>query len=165
MKFETRFTIAYSQIYVVDFCNQLSYQGHIWTNEELDSMLCVRQKYIIMSTATSINVPFSLYLVDEQFSRDMALFDHIVECSIHIDEGILVSGDFDDHDHDLKINLNAGWYGVLACWRDLSTISVNGLSGNDSYHFFMWPAKDFIPKKVVKQWVNEQRGIGTGFYK
>jgi hypothetical protein len=94
MKFETRLTVAYSQVCLVDFSNQLSYHGHIWTNEELDSMLCARHNYTIMSTATSINVPFSLYLGDEKFTFDVALFDHIVECSIYINEGLLVSGDF-----------------------------------------------------------------------
>jgi hypothetical protein len=164
MRFEKNFNVAYSQIYIVDGMMDSLYNGYSWTEEDFNSMLCVQDRFVIMGIATSLTVPFYANILNEPPQVTFDLYSHIVECSIEATTGIRIFGDFDEEEYNLAISLNPGVYGLLACYKDLDSISFDGLEGNDSYHVFLGPSERHITKKVLKQWVNEQRGIGTGFY-
>jgi hypothetical protein len=164
MRFEKNFNVAYSQIYIVDGMMDSLYNGYSWTDEDFNSMLCVQEGFLIIGTARSLVVPFCANISNERPEIVFDLYSHIVECSIETITGIRIFGDFDEEEYDVAISFDPGVYGVLACYKDLDSISFDGLEGNDSYHVFLWPSERHITKKVLKQWVNEQRGIGTGFY-
>lgn len=119
-------------------------------------MLCVGKSFIIIGTVTSIKVPFFITILSEKPPIELKLWDHVNECSMEISSGLLVSGDFDDEEVMLRINLEKGTYGIFVCYKGLGTISWNGIEGNDSYHVFMWPTEEDINKRVLKRWINNK---------
>ncbi len=165
MKYYRQLNVGYHQIYIVDSSIDQNYYKYIWTNADIDSMLCVSRHFLIMATGGPLLVPFFATTYNEKPELDLSQYDHVVECSLELLSGLRIFGEFDEEEYSLSIDIKAGNYVVVACYKGLDSISFDGLEGDDSYHLFLWPSKERIPKKVLKQWVNEERGIGTGFYK
>ena len=57
-------------------------------------------------------------------------------------------------DYTFYLKLPSGNYGVLIGYKDLDSVENGGLDGRDSYHIFMWPEKQHVEKKVLKQWIS-----------
>lgn len=152
MKFNSNLSVAYSQIYIEDYSCGFHVHDKTWNDEEMSSMLCVGRNFIIIGTVRSIQVPFFIEILEFEPQLDLNQWDHVNECTIQIGLGVLVSGDFDTEGEMLKIDLTQGIYEVRVCYRGLGTISWDGLEGEDSYHVYMWPASNLIPKSVLKQW-------------
>ena len=98
-------------------------------------------------------------LFQTDIKKEKALRDHKVIInrgkSVEVDYSNLyemISGDFDTESEMLRISLDKGVYGVFVCYKGLNTISQDGLAGDDSYHVFLWPTAEHIPKQVVKTW-------------
>ena len=155
MKFNTNLTVAYSQISLEDLSTLSEFKSVDWNSEELNSMLCVNPNFIVIGTATSIRASFYLDVLDAEPNLDLKVWDHVNLCSINLISGLYVTGAFDTEGETLEIPMEPGIYAALICYRGLDTISPDGLSGDDSYHVFMWPVKAMIPKKVLKQWLRK----------
>ena len=145
-------SVTYSQIYIEDYTCSFHFHSHAWHDEEVESMLCVGRNFLILGTVSSIQVPFFFSVLKNEPEIDLSDWDHINKCSIEIESGLLISGDFDTESEMLRISLDKGVYGVFVCYKGLNTISQDGLAGDDSYHVFLWPTAEHIPKQVVKTW-------------
>lgn len=152
MKLSSNLSVGYSQIYLEDYSCGFHFHEEAWNDEEYSSMLCVGEKFMIIGTVRSIQVPFFIEVLGDKPQLDFKSWDHVNECSIEISSGLLVSGDFDTEGEMLKIDLAKGVYQAFVCYKGLGTISWDGLEGDDSYHVFLWPASTHIAKRVLKQW-------------
>lgn len=152
MKLSSNLSVGYSQIYLEDYSCGFHFHGEVWNDEERSSMLCVRKNFMIIGTVRSIQVPFYIEVLREQPKIDLKPWDHVNECSIEISSGLQISGDFDTEGEMLRIDLKKGIYGAIVCYKDLGTISWDGIEGDDSYRVFMWPTEESISKRVLKQW-------------
>lgn len=152
MKLSSNLSVGYSQIYLEDYLCGFHFHEEVWNDEEYSSMLCVGERFMILGTDRSIQVPFFIEILGQKPQLDLNHWDHVNECSIEISSGLLVSGDFDTEGEMLRINLSKGIYQVFICYKGLGTISWDGVEGDDSYHVFMWQASTHIPKRVLKQW-------------
>lgn len=154
IKHDLRIFADYFQINVEDSSIIGQHEAE-WNDEEMQERLVITEESLLISTARNMTVPFTLEYYDSKPNVILPTCDHVVECSISSSSGkLFVSGPTDFEDDVFKIELPAGLYGALACYKGLGTISADGLKGNDSYHLYLWKEDHHLPKKVLKQWTD-----------
>lgn len=152
MKLTTSLSVGYSQIYVEDYSYEFHAHAEPWNDEEMSSMLCVRENFMIIGTIQRIQSPFSIEVLPDKPELDLKVWDHVNECSIEISTGLLISGDFDIEGEMLRVDLENGIYQAFVCYAGLGVIGRDELDGEESYHVLLWPAPTHIQKRVLKQW-------------
>jgi len=152
MKLSSNLSVGYSQIYLEDYSCEFHVHEGTWNDEEMSSMLCVGKNFMIIGTVQRIQAPFSIEVLGDKPQLDLNAWDHINECSIEVNSGLLVSGDFDTEGEMLNVDLEKSIYQTFVCYSGLGIISRDELDGAESYHVFIWPALNHIPKRVLKQW-------------
>lgn len=156
MKLSSNLSVGYSQIYLEDYSCCFHFHEVAWNGEEMTSMLCVGKNFMIIGTNQRIQSPFSIEILRGKPQLDLESWDHVNECSIEIRSGLLVSGDFDTEGEMLRVDLENGIYHAFVCYAGLGVVSKDELDGEESYHVFLWPASTHIPKRVLKQWNDEE---------
>lgn len=78
-------------------------------------------------------------------------FDQIVECSIDCSSGYLeIEYAIECTDSVFNQRLPGGYYGAYVCFKNLDSITEDGIEGNDSYELFLWKVPALYPTRVVK---------------
>jgi hypothetical protein len=152
MKWKTTLTVAYSQIYLEDIASEFQGYQPNWSKDELLQMVCVGPTSLVIGTAKSTVAPFFLETFEDEPKLLHNEWDHLIKCCIKIESGILVSGDFDSEREMLRVPLLKGVYAIIVGFRGLGTIAEDGLSGDDSYHAFIWPTDRSLGLQVLKKW-------------
>ena len=122
-----------------------------WTNEAVERLLAVAPGAVGVGTVRNTDVPVTIEILEREPECDAGDFDHIVECSIALDSGVLVAAGTTDYLPDAKrIDVTPGSYRVRVCFAQLDTVSDDQLDGSDQYHLKLWPAAPG-PVTIVKQ--------------
>jgi hypothetical protein len=123
----------------------------LWGDDDLKNMILVGNDYAIISTSSSISVPVFIEYSEVRPVLDFEIWDHVNLFSMHVSGNLVVSGDFNDENEVLDIQLPDGSYGFYVCYSGLGSIANDGLNGNDSYHVFIWPILSLFSNQVLKE--------------
>ncbi|MCP4131051.1 MAG: ankyrin repeat domain-containing protein [bacterium] len=147
------------QVHLVDDQKEKINTDFSWDEESVDNLFIGREYAIGIGTVRNMSVPVSVTLVDTEPDINFYPYDNVIESCIHIKSGrMLVSGPMPSNDIK-KIALDEGEYRVLVLYKNLDSLSWDGLSGDDSYHIYLWPSnkkgtviikKSSIPEEDVK---------------
>jgi len=141
----------YHMIFVQDDAMKDEYSDVDWSDEDLRDMLYIIKSGFIIGTARNMTVPFTVNIHESEPVINQQEWDQIVACSIDLPSGVLsISGTSDYIEDHKKIELTPGTYNAVICYAGLSTISEDGLEGDDSYFLNIWPSDRPQPRKVIK---------------
>ena len=122
-----------------------------WSAEAESRMLAVAPGTVGIGTVRNMDVPVTIQVFSSEPTLRLHEWDHVVECSISIESGqLVVAGCTDFFPDAARISLTPALYRVRACLTGLTTLSADGLDGDDCYHLQLWPAEAIEPT-VLKQ--------------
>ena len=134
----------------------------LWNEKTLAERFAVGDGVVWISAARNMDVPVLVEIQnvvgDEPFTEDtLRTWDHVVECSIDISSGCLVIWGTGEYYPDApRVKLTPGTYQVRAYFGGLSTLSENGLTGDDVYVITLRSGSPIQPR-VIKQYTGRER--------
>lgn len=141
----------YYQFYLQDEAAEGSLSD-AWDEEATHRMLAVSTGVVGIGTARNMGVPVTLELLEAEPSCALDSFDHVVEGALVIATGPLVVAGCTDYFPDAqRFDLRPGTFRIRLSVSGLSSISPDGLDGNDHYLVQLWPGVSIEPV-VLKQW-------------
>jgi hypothetical protein len=156
-KFEFNLFADYFQFYVQDedVDGDLS---DCWTKEAVNRLLAVTDGTIGVGTVRNMMVPVVVEVADgEPDGAETAHWDQVNECDLLVKSGrIVVAGCTDYFPDAARIDLPSGSYRARLYYRNLSSLSQDGLEGADHYRIVLWRAAA-APLKILKQCSNLPR--------
>ncbi len=122
-----------------------------WTPEAVDRLLAVAPGTIGVGTVRNMNVPVVVEIIDGECEAELSAWDHVNECSIEVPSGRLVIAGCTDYVPDAaRIDLPSGSYRARIFYGNLSSLSEDGLDGDDIYRVVLWKAAP-SPVQILKQ--------------
>ena len=110
-----------------------------WTPEAVDRLLAIAPGTIGVGTVRNMDVPVVLEIHDGEPGDDGVEWDQVNECSIDVPSGsIVVAGCTDYFPDAVRIEAPAGTYRARIFYGDLSSLSEDGLDGDDHYKVVLW---------------------------
>jgi hypothetical protein len=114
--------------------------GNAWTQEAFLRMLAVTRTTVAVGTATAIEVPVEVVVLNAPPDESPDLWDHVTEASLDVSTGTLVvAGCVDQLSDSLHIPITPGTYRVRVSIGGLSTVK-DEFDGKDYYKIVLWPA-------------------------
>ena len=139
----------YFQFYVQDDDEQLGNLADAWTDEAVNRMLAVANGVVGIGTVRNMTVPVTIEVLDTEPVADLSAWEHVAEGGLEVKTGRLVVAGCTDYFADAaRIPVAAGTYRLRMSCRGLTTLSENGLEGDDQYRVQLWPSPT-IPLPVV----------------
>ena len=131
----------YHQFYIQDDDEKYGDLSEAWTDQAVDRLLAVGPHVVGVGTARNMTVPVTVQISEVKPEISGHAFDRTNDCTIEISSGRLVLAGCTDYLPDaIRIHCSPGLYNVTIGYKNLNTISDDGLDGDDSYHLFLWPA-------------------------
>lgn len=122
-----------------------------WNEEAVGRLLAVAPGTVGVGTVRNMDVPVSIEVLDSAPPLELEQWDHVVECTILVQGSrIVVAGCTDYFPDAARIDVAPGTYQVRVGYAGLASISVDGLSGNDTYKIQLWQSEAIEPR-VLKQ--------------
>ena len=145
----------YFQFYLQDE-KAAGINGDSWTEEATDRMLAIETGAIGVGTVRNVDV--AVIIEQHDVAPDLSeAADQIVECSIEVYSGKLIAAGCTDYLPDAqRIAILPGIYRARITYENLSSVSDDGLDGDDRYRIQIWPA----PKENLK--IIKRRETGRG---
>lgn len=106
--------------------------------------------YLVVFTARNVDVPVVVRFLESESPCQLDEWDHVVDCSIELPTGSFGLESFAG-ELVLRHALDAGWYRVRLMISGLSTLSDDGLDGEDRYVLEFWPEAE-SPVVESKLW-------------
>jgi hypothetical protein len=136
----------YFQFYLQDE----SAEGNLseaWTPEAVARLLAVAPGVVGVGTVRNTDVPVTVEVLEAEPEQDFAAWDHVTECSLDVPSGrIVVAGCTDYFPDAARVEVHPGSYRARVSYGALSTLSENGLDGEDRYRVQLWPASAVHPR-------------------
>jgi hypothetical protein len=130
----------YHQFYLQDDDIRVGDLSNAWTAEATERLLAVADHVVGVGTVRSMNVPVHIAIDARLPDLDLSEWDRINRASLACDTGRIVVAGCTDYFPDAKrIDVAPGVYDVLVAYRNLESLSEDGLDGDDSYHIFLAP--------------------------
>lgn len=149
-RFQYKLFADYFQFYLQDE----SAKGDLsesWDKEAVDRLLAVAPGTIGVGTVRNMNVPVVVEISDREPDDDLSFWDHVNECTIEVSSGrIAIAGCTDYFPDAARIELVPGPYRARIYYGSLSSLSADGLDGNDHYRVVLWGAAPG-PVQVLKK--------------
>jgi hypothetical protein len=140
-RFEYKLFADYYQFYLQDH-NAVRDLSESWSQEAVDSLLAVAPGTIGIGTVRNSMVYVVIELVDNEPADGLSGWDQVNECSIDVPSGRLVVAGCTDYFPDAaRIELPPGPYRARVYYGNLSSLSKNGLNGDDHYRVILWESK------------------------
>ncbi|QSH59602.1 hypothetical protein A0J47_020235 (plasmid) [Photobacterium damselae subsp. damselae] len=129
-----------------------------WDDQAYEKLIIVDNGYIALSTARNMDVPVEIVVSDEKPDIDKKSWEHIVYCSITLASGfwllasgfLVVRGPSDYLPDATRVKLKPGNYAAYVLYKGLTTLSEDGLEGDDYYNIILWPSDDAVDVTVLK---------------
>jgi hypothetical protein len=138
--FKIKLSADYHQFHLHNGENISASLGSAWTKEAFLRMLAVTKTTVAVGTATALQVPVEIVILNTAPDESLDLWDHVTEASLDISTGTLVvAGCVDQLSDALHIPIPAGAYRVRVFIGGLSTVE-NEFEGQDYYKVALWPA-------------------------
>lgn len=132
----------YHQFYLQDDDARFGDLSDAWTPEATEQMIAVAEHIVGIGTARNMNVPVRIEVGPELPSLDCSQWDKINQASLICDSGCIVVAGCTDYFPDARrLTVTPGTYDVLVGYKNLESLSENGLEGHDSYHLFLAPKR------------------------
>ncbi|HEV3315366.1 MAG TPA: hypothetical protein VG488_00305 [Candidatus Angelobacter sp.] len=155
-RFEYTLFADYFQFYLQDESTEGDLSNS-WPPEAVDRLLAVAPGTIGVGTVRNMNVPVVVEITDSEPDADLSAWDHVTECTVEVPSGrVVIAGCTDYFPDAARIELVPGPYRARIYYGGLSSLSEDGLDGDDHYRVVLWKAAPG-PVQVLKQ-----RGDQTG---
>jgi hypothetical protein len=149
-KIELSLFADYHQFYLQDDDVRFGDLSNAWTPEATERLLAVADHVVGVGTVRNMNVPVHIAIVPQLPYLDPREWDRINRTSLVCDTGrIVVAGCTDYFPDARRVAVAPGVYDVLVAYRDLESLSQDGLDGDDSYHIFLAP-NGMAPNKTME---------------
>lgn len=136
----------YNQFYLQDDNQSFGDLSEAWTQVATDRLLAVAPHVIGIGTVRNMTVPVSVHVGESQPKISPDEWDHITTASLQVDTGrIVVAGCTDYYPDAARIEVTPGTYEVVICYSKLSSLSEDGLDGEDSYHVYLFLGREIEP--------------------
>ncbi|UZR98570.1 hypothetical protein [Chondrinema litorale] len=109
--------------------------GVEWSEKELKRLLQVKKEEFVIGTARNMSVPFFIKIYPEKPEINLDNWDIVNESEIKVTANILYINSMDD---EISIPLESGVYGFYTLYKNLDSISKDGLEGDDEYYLYLW---------------------------
>jgi hypothetical protein len=117
-----------------------------WTEKAVNDMFIQGEGWIAIGTARNMKVPVTVKTYAGEPELDPAEWDRIVLGSLFLRSGeLVVTGLTDNEISGGRIQLDSGYYKLRALFAGLSSLSPDGLSGDDRYVIELWPVSQSGP--------------------
>jgi hypothetical protein len=111
---------------------------------------------VVLHTARNMTVPVRVEWSDQRPSPDLDAYDHVAEAGFNCPSGRLVLAGLTDYDPTAaRLSVQAGMLGVRVNISGLSTLSENGLEGDDRYRVQLWPQTTLADIRVLKAFTSK----------
>lgn len=148
-KHELELFADYFQFYIQDEDSE-GINGDSWPEAASNRMLAVEKGAIGVGTVRNVDVPVTIEILRSEPNNDIADWDHVVECSIDLPSGRLVAAGCTDYFPDAaRIEMPSGNYRARVSFGSLTSLSEDGLEGDDHYRVQLWPGSA-ISIEVIK---------------
>ncbi len=128
---------------------------NLWNEQALSDRVAVAKGTVVVGTVRNMFVPVIIETLGPQEIDDASAldtWDHVVECSLEISSGsLVVFGTTGYYPEAPRLRLPSTTYRTKIYYGGLSTLSKDGLNGNDIYFVILQPGPPIEPR-VVKQW-------------
>ena len=142
----------YHQFYLQDDDQSFGDLSAAWTDEATERLLAVAPHVIGVGTVRNLTVPVSVAVHESRPQISEEEWDHITAASLQIDTGrIVVAGCTDYYPEAARIEVVPGVYEAIVCYRNLASLSRDGLDGGDSYHVHLFPGREILPTVLKKR--------------
>ncbi|HIF6190234.1 TPA: hypothetical protein ACX3IO_005241 [Vibrio parahaemolyticus] len=122
-----------------------------WDDQAYEKLIVVDHGCIALSTARNMDVPVEIVVSDEKPDIAKKSWEHIVYCGITLASGLLVVRGPSDYLPDAtRVKLKPGNYAAYVLYKGLTTLSEDGLEGDDYYKIILWPSDDAVDVTVLK---------------
>src|SRR5215467_7944100 len=121
-----------------------------YTDQDVQNMVKVAPGVVVIQPVRNMTVPVKLEVHETEPECDATEWDHVVECSLDLPTGKLQVHECTGGPV-LDLDLDPGPYRVRALFAGLSTLSADGLEGDDEYTVVLWKGSP-TSLRVVKQW-------------
>ena len=148
--FDGQLFADYHQVYLCDDAH--SRLPEEWTEDNLRQRINRTDHALVISTARNTEVPLKVELHTSRPSPDLAAVDHAIEASLRVPSGKLIVAGLSDYGKTaIRVAVPAGDLRALVLSGGLSTLSADGLDGDDHYVVHLWPEKA-SGVVVLRQW-------------
>ena len=149
--FQYKIFADYHQFYLQDDEQSFGDLSETWSEEATDRLLAVAPHIIGVGTVRNMSVPVSVVVHESQPKIDREEWDHITAANLQIDTGrIVVAGCTDYYPDAARIDVSPGNYEAIICYSKLTSLSPDGLDGEDSYHVHLFPGRK-IEAAILKR--------------
>ena len=132
----------YHQFYLQDDDISFGDLSNSWTPEATQQLLAVAELVVGVGTARNMNVPVHISIEPQLPNLDPNEWDRINRTSLVCETGRIVVAGCTDYFPDAKrLQVTPGTYDVFVAYRNLGSLSEDGLDGDDSYHIFLAPQR------------------------
>jgi hypothetical protein len=122
-----------------------------WTDDAVARLLAVAPGAIAVGTVRNMDVPVAVEVLLEAPMSDLDSWDHVTECSLDVPSGrIVIAGCTDYRPDAARIDVGPGTYRARISYGSLSSLSEDGLDGDDHYRVQLWQAPAVEPR-VLRQ--------------
>ena len=110
-----------------------------WTPEAVDRLLAIAPGTIGVGTVRNMDVPVVVEVRDGEPPDDDAEWDQVNDCSLDAPTGrIVIAGCTDYFPDAARVEVAAGTYRARVFYGALSSLSEDGLEGDDHYKVVLW---------------------------
>ena len=140
----------YHQFYLQDDDSRFGDLSDAWTPDATERLIAVAERVIGIGTARSMKVSVRIEIAPELPSLEPSEWDKVNRASLVCNTGRIVVAGCTDYFPDAKrLCVEPGIYDVLVGYKNLESLSEDGLEGDDSYHIFLAPSRN-VAEQIVR---------------
>ena len=110
-----------------------------WDPEAMANCVALAPGTVGIGTVRNMDVPVTVEVSATEPSLNLDSWDHVVECDIEVPSGkVVVAGCTDYFPDAARISLEPGQYRARVSFGGLSSLSADGLQGDDHYRVELW---------------------------
>lgn len=138
----------YFQFYFQDDNADYGDLSEAWTESATEQLMALSERVVGVGTARNMDVRVYVTIDDQVPDLDSTEWDRVNRARLHVESGRVVFAGCTDYFPDAKrINVKPGLYDVAIGYKDLGSISEDGLDGDDSYHVYLARSSSTTPNE------------------
>jgi hypothetical protein len=133
----------YHQFYLQDDDERFGDLSDAWTPEATEKLMAIAEHVVGIGTVRSMEVPVRIEVGPKLPNLEPSQWDKVNQASLVCSTGrIVIAGCTDYFPDARRLSVSPGTYDVLVGYKNLNSLSEDGLEGDDSYHIFLAPKND-----------------------
>jgi hypothetical protein len=132
--------------------------GDSWDDQAVGRLLAVAPGTLGVGTVRNVGVQVTVEVLDAEPAPDFAGSDLVTEATLDVTSGkIVIAGCTDFFPDARRMEVPVGRYRVRTYYSGLSTVSADGLEGEDRYRVVLWRDEQAVAPRVL----HDVRGAST----